>query len=107
MTKAILSVVRYRTNPTFVPFEQSGFSTEYYLNHFSEAERRQFWEERKESVRSKAGLYIKSGGGEPTPKLQEAQVFGWSRSAKKNLDSYRGNEYGEWYEIVPVFLYEA
>jgi hypothetical protein len=103
MTKAILSVVRHKLNPTFTPFEQHLYSTAWYVEHYTEAERRDSYAADCTELLSRAGKYIKSGGGNPTDDLQQAQIFGWSRSAKKSLEQYPANLY----DIVPILIQVA
>lgn len=106
----ILSVVRVKKNPTFLPFEESPlFKGEFYEENFTKSECRKFYEEHIQETKVRAGKYLKSGGGGWTNSIQEAQIFGWSPRAKKNAHLYleANKELGDVYEVLPVLIREA
>jgi hypothetical protein len=102
----ILSVVRVKARPKFLPFKTSFYNGPNYATRYSEIERRAWYDDRKEEIMEMAGKYVKSGGGGYTANLQEAQIFGWSRRAKENLSMYAesNGEMGEIFEILPVLI---
>lgn len=100
MTKT-LSVVRMKDQPDFGTAENSVFNAGFYLERHSWPEIQQMFSEWCASqLVYKAGKYIKSGGGQPTTNIQEAQIFGWSRNAKENLKRYDPKVY----DIIPITI---
>ena len=103
MSDALLAVVRGRTLDPHdeALFQRSMFNNAWHIERQAEPERRRHWLEfvaHHNAVR--AGLYVKSGGGEPTDNLQEAELFGWSRSAKSTLARFNP----DYYEVLPATI---
>lgn len=95
MVKPLFSVVRYTGKLQWNSFEE-------YLKQndlLDTPETREWFEDDSKHETGNAGRYMKAGGGDPTSNLQEAQLFGWSRQARKKLQQYR--ECAE-YEVFPV-----
>jgi len=101
-SKPILSVVRALfVVPTEEDFQTSAYNaTAWHRERCSEDERRENFRRFIENHNNTAGCFVKSGGGKLTPNMQEAQVFGWSRNAKENLQRYKA----PYYEIIPVTI---
>lgn len=101
-SKPILSVVRIsHITVTDELFRASQYDSDWRKSIVpDEAERYRQFCEYINNHNSQAGFYIKSGGGEPTPDMQQAQIFGWSRSAKENLKGY----VAPYYEVIPVLI---
>lgn len=98
--KPILSVVRLKHVDVSDEslYESSTYATEYYQNLLGALGARDRWVESVKYHNSFAGKYVKSGGSDPTDNLQEAQIFGWSRSAKANLAKYDVM----YFEVLPI-----
>ena len=103
MAKPILSVVQV-TMPDAPTFEKSVFATKWYVKTYGESECREMFQERLAHYNRVNGQYIKSSGGY-TDNIQEAQIFGWSRKARKKiLDQYGESKF---YTIVPILITPA
>lgn len=98
---AILSVVRaLQVVPTEADFLASHLNADWYRDRYPEDKRREDFRRYIADHNTRTGFFVKSGGGKMTANMQEAQIFGWSRKAKENLNGYKA----PYYEVIPVTI---
>jgi hypothetical protein len=101
--KPILSVVQIKSDVHAMPYQTwLDEHTQFYLDITPVDVLQERYDNDMKHWQTLAGQYVKSGGSGYTPNRQEAQIFGWSRRAKENVDRYRKQPWR--FEVIPVTI---